>query len=326
MRQRMSSLQLFGIGVACILACVLLFKTVGPTQISEQPGITIGILQTASHPALDAAREGFIAYMKSELGDKVNFIIQNAQADIAQAHMIAKSFHSNKKVKGIFAIATPAAQAIAHVEKEKPIFIAAVTDPAALGLLGPDSNVCGSTDMIEIPKQLELITSLVHQAKRIGIVFCLSEINAVGQAQQMKQALQNKNLIPVELAIANQADMPAIAQRIKDVDLLWAPTDNVIATMVTFLADKARALQKPFLVSDNLLVKDGALAAAGVDYHVSGQQAAACALEVLKHNKLPSALALAKPEHNTIVINGPVAEQLGIHIPEHIAKKRKAHD
>ncbi len=41
---------------------------------------------------------------------------------------LLRRFHINKNVTAIYAIATPAAQAIAAQEKEKPIFIAAITD------------------------------------------------------------------------------------------------------------------------------------------------------------------------------------------------------
>ena len=76
-------------------------------------------MQTASHPALDAAREGFMHTMQNKLHSDISFIVQNAEGSIAHAHAIAQRFQSNKKIDGFFAIATPAAQALAAVEKNR---------------------------------------------------------------------------------------------------------------------------------------------------------------------------------------------------------------
>src|SRR5690242_20351632 len=82
--------------------------------------LLIGILQTASHPALDATRQGFVDSIKNTIKN-VEFIIYNGEGSISQLHTMAHSFHINKNIDAIFAIATPAAQAIVHTEKEKPI-------------------------------------------------------------------------------------------------------------------------------------------------------------------------------------------------------------
>src|SRR5262249_48627479 len=136
---------------------------------------TIGILQTASHPALDAVRDGFIEELKQKLGNSVAFVIQNAQGTVASAHTIAQQFHANTQYDAFFDIATPAAQALSAVEKEKPIIIAAVTDPYALGLVHPTSNVCGVTDMIDIKAEIDMLTALIPTAQSVGILYTAGE-------------------------------------------------------------------------------------------------------------------------------------------------------
>src|SRR5436190_7684961 len=110
----------------------------------ERKLYTIGILQTASHPALDAARQGFIDEIQSQVNDKVNFVINNGQGSISTIHTIAQQFHAKQDIDGIFAIATPAVQAMVSIEKEKPICIAAVSVTPALFL--SEKNVCGVSD------------------------------------------------------------------------------------------------------------------------------------------------------------------------------------
>jgi len=77
--------------------------------------VKIGITQIVEHPALDAARQGFM----DELADhgygegRVVYDLQNAQGDFATAQAIAEKF-VNGSVDLILAIATPTAQATAR--------------------------------------------------------------------------------------------------------------------------------------------------------------------------------------------------------------------
>lgn len=281
-------------------------------------GITIGILQTASHPALDAAREGFVKTLPHLLQKDVNFVIRNAQGDITTAHSIAQQFHNDKNIEGVFAIATPAVQAITSVETEKPIFIATVTDPHSLGIIHPTTNVCGSSDMINVTELIEAMHTLLPHVKTVAIIYNPAESNAALLTSQMKQELQQRGITPIEAGISSQADMPpAIASALNKADALLAPTDNTIATAISYIATQALKAGKPLIVSDNLLVKQGALMSRGVDYFSNGSDAAHCAAEVLSQHKKPYELPIKTSASSTIVVNKEVATQLAIEIPAH---------
>src|SRR5690606_23516151 len=90
--------------------------------------IQVGINEIVEHPSLYQARQGFIDSL-SELGYKegtdIVYDIQSAQGDLATAQTIARKFQSDG-VDLILAIATPTAQAAAHIIKDIPILITAV--------------------------------------------------------------------------------------------------------------------------------------------------------------------------------------------------------
>ncbi len=284
--------------------------------------ITIGIIQTASHPALDQAREGFIQTLQQKLGNAIQFNVHNGQGSLANLHTIAKNLAHNDEVTGIFAIGTPALQAIAAIEKEKPIFISAVTNPHALGLLSADRNICGSTDAITIDDQIDLITHLFANAHKIGILFNTGEVNSVNLVAQMKEALLKSGLTFYEIGITNESEIPmALSSALPQVDVVWAPTDNTVAVAASYIAHKAAELKKPFIASDNLLVQKGACAASGIDYFKSGQQAAQAAIAVLVDHQKPAVLEIATPVIDQIVINKKCMNELGIEIPASLAKK-----
>src|SRR5204863_2998317 len=155
----MNSKHVIWIGVVgCVLVGAYIFKM---RKQSKQKGAlyTIGILQTASHPALDAARQGFVDEIKSQVGDKINFVISNGQGSVSTIHTIAQQFHAKQNIDGIFAIATPAAQAMISVEKEKPICVAAVSVTPAVQELLKGNKVFGVSDMIDVRAEVEAMNT-----------------------------------------------------------------------------------------------------------------------------------------------------------------------
>lgn len=280
---------------------------------------TIGILQTASHPALDNVREGFIQEIKNQLGDSVHFIIQNAQGSVSQAHTIAQQFKANKKIDALFAIATPAAQALYATEKERPLFIAAITDPHSLGLIHPTTNVCGTTDMIDIDAVVEMVTHFIPEAKNVGILYTSGETNSIILAQHMRSSLEKKDIVVSDFTITSEADVQALVESAcRKVDVLLCPTDNTVACTIPLIASIALKYKKPLFVSDNTLISAGALASRGVDYKESGKQTAALAAQVILEKKKPYELPLEQAKSEKILVNGRVLLSLGLTVPEAI--------
>ena len=103
----------------------------------------IGIIQLTQHAALDKTNEGFVAALK-DAGLDCEIDQQNASGDQSACQTIAETLVNNGNDL-IFAIATPAAQAVAGVTETIPILCSAVTDPAASGLVEsnekPNCNV-----------------------------------------------------------------------------------------------------------------------------------------------------------------------------------------
>jgi putative tryptophan/tyrosine transport system substrate-binding protein len=282
---------------------------------------TIGILQTASHPALDAAQRGFIDEIQSQVGDKINFIIQNGQGSISTSHTIAQQFHAKQDIDGIFAIATPAAQAITSIETEKPVCVAAVSINSATQELLKGDNVFGMSDMIDVRAEVDAMHKLLPEAQNIGILFSTAEINSVTTADIMVKELEKIGLTPLLIGVTSEADIePALASALRKVDVVLAPTDNMVANAIALIADIMQKAEKPLVVSDNMLVKYGALMARGVDYYESGKQAGSLAVQVFVHGKKPHELSIKKAEIKEIFVNKDVCERLGIIIPDSIKR------
>jgi putative ABC transport system substrate-binding protein len=317
----MNSKHVIWIGiVGCVLVGAYIFKI---RKQSKQEGVlyTIGILQTASHPALDAARQGFIDEIKKEIGDKINFVINNGQGSVSTIHTIAQQFHAKQSIDGIFSIATPATQAMISIEKEKPICVAAVSVTPTVQELLKGNNVFGISDMIDVRAEVEAMKALLPHCNTVGILFCTAEVNSVAMAEIMVKELEKIGLIPQVIGVTSEADIePALTSTLRKIDVLLMPTDNMVANAIALIADIMRKSEKPFVVSDNMLVKYGALMARGVDYYESGKQAGTLAVQVFMHGKKPHELSIVKAQTKEIYVNKKICDMLDVIIPDSIKK------
>jgi putative ABC transport system substrate-binding protein len=173
----------FSLIAIVVIGAIMVKKSLTRNQINKR--WTIGILQTASHPALDAARDGFMATLQQKLGDDIGFVIRNGEGSIGAIHTIAQQFYARDDIQAIYAIATPAAQAITSIEKTKPVIIAAVTVAPELGISFAEPNICGVSDMINVRAEIEAMCDLLPNIKTVGIVFSTAEVNSVAVSKIM---------------------------------------------------------------------------------------------------------------------------------------------
>jgi len=95
--------------LSILLLALILLIVAGVSSLALAEPLVIGITQIVEHPALDAARDGFIAALEEagfKGGEDVVYDLQNAQGDFTNAISIAQKFKDDK-VDLIVAIATP---------------------------------------------------------------------------------------------------------------------------------------------------------------------------------------------------------------------------
>jgi len=306
----MSSKTIVILCIACAVVGIFLFKKNQKT--SHQGYITIGILQTASHPALDQVREGFIHEMHRNAKEPIHFVVQNAEGSLSQAQAIASQFHSQRNIQAILAIGTPAVQAIARVEKNKPIFISAVSDPESLGIL-QSANICGTTDRINTEAQATLTSELLPHADTITILYSLGEANSQSMVHKIASSLQEKDIQTQFVGVYTESEIAAAVHTIaRKSKAIIMPADNLLAGAMPLLVKETCKHQLPLIVSDPLCVFQGALAAIGADYQDLGQQTATLAKQVLFDNLSPETVGVQDPAQLHTVINQQTLDHLSL--------------
>lgn len=305
------------------------FAGCGSTQkdASTQKVVNVGIVQLVEHPALDAANKGFVDGLASrgyKENENIKFDRQNAQADQSNLQNISQRFVNNN-VNLICAIATPAAQSVANATNTIPIVATAVTDYEEAKLVAsnkaPKGNVTGTTDMNPISEQVDLLMKILPNAKRVGTIYCSSEVNSQMQVRVMKEYAQSKGLVVEEATVSTVNDIQQAAQSLMGkVDVIYVPTDNVMASAIPTLVGVTDEAKIPLICGESNHVKAGGLATLGVDYYKLGFQTGEMAADILSGKAKPESMPIQSLKEMQTTINETVAKKLGITIPEELLK------
>lgn len=289
--------------------------------------VNLGIIQIVEHPALDAARQGFLDTMAEngyKEGENLVVDFQSAQGDQSTLQSIANKFVNDKKDM-VLAIATPSATAMANATTEIPILITAVTDPVEAKLVEslekPGTNVTGTTDMNPVTEQLALIKELVPDAKNVGIVYNSSEVNSEVQVKIAREAAPGLGFTLHEATVtATNEVMQAAQSLVGKVDAIYLPTDNTVISSLSAVLQVAEENKIPVIAGESNSVEEGALATLGIDYYKLGAQTAEIALRVL-NGENPAELPVEAQKGADIVINLKAAERFGVTVSDEVKAK-----
>ena len=295
----------------------------------QQKMIQIGVLQFASHPALDSARDGFVDYLAQagfKDGGKVKLDLQNSQRDMSVARTICKKFVTDNKDL-IYAIATPASQVAAKETTTIPIIFNAVTDPVKAGLVkGIDSsgnNVTGVSDFIPVKSQIELLLKIAPHVKKLGIIYNAGEDNSRVLVEITRGVAKELKLELVDATVTNTGEVFAATQTLVGrVDGIYTIQDNTVISALESVLKVANKNRIPVLVPGAPSVERGGLATVGTDYYNLGRIAGEQALRIFKGTK-PLEIPVAYAKEFDIYLNQKTADEIGIKFSEDLVKKAK---
>lgn len=287
----------------------------------------IGIIQLMPHNALDAANQGFVDGLAEAGyvdGENITIDQQNAQGDQSNCVTIAQKL-VNDGEDLILAIATPAAQAAAGATSDIPILVTAVTDPASAGLVdsneAPGGNVTGTSDLTPIKDQIELLKRIIPDAKTVAILYSSAEDNSRYQADIAKTEIEAAGMEWVEATASQAADVQSVVESlVGKVDVIYSPTDNLIAGAMATVSMIATQNSIPCIVGEEGMVENGGLATYGLSYYNLGRLTAQQAVKILEGEAKPADLPIGylPKEDCALAVNEDTAAALGITIPQDV--------
>lgn len=290
---------------------------------------TVGISQFAEHGSLDNCREGFLKGLKEEglvEGENLTIIYDNAQTDTGTAGTIAEGFVS-QKVDLVCAIATPCAMSAynACMETEIPVVYTAVSDPVEAGLAdkdgNPAGNITGSSDVLPVKAQLEMIRNLMPEAKKIGIIYTTSEANSISTIAKYKELAGEYGFEIVDSGITAPAEVElAAADLVSKTDCLTNLTDNTVVDALQTVLAAANEKKIPVFGSEIEQVKAGCVASMGIEYVELGRQTGVMAAKILKGEAKASETPFLSATEAELYVNRAAADNIGLELKEEYVK------
>lgn len=309
--KKLATISVASMGLLTLAAC---------SSSSEQASsdvVKVGVLQYMEHESLTAAREGFVAELEAngyKEGEKLVLDYQNAQGDQANLQTISEQLIDGNDI--VLAIATPSAQSLATVSTETPIVFTAVTDPLSADLVEsiekPGGLLTGTSDQAPIDKQVELLGQAVPDAKTVGILYTTSERNSEVQVEQAKELLEKAGYKVVVKGITSSNEVQdATTSLMKDVDAVFVPTDNTVASTMTMIGELSVEHTVPVIGGSTDMVDEGGLLTYGTNYEALGRQTAKMAIKIIEGANV-SETAVEYPETVSLHVNEEIAQKLGI--------------
>ena len=305
--------------IIALALAVLMLVSLAACGGSGSGKYKVGICQLVQHPALDAATQGFQDALTKQLGDKVEFDVQNASGEPANCTTIVNGFVASK-VDLIMANATPALQAAKEATATIPILGTSVTDYASAleidgwtGTVG--TNISGTSDLAPLDGQAAMIKELFPDAKTVGILYCSSEANSQYQVDVITGHLTDLGFTVTPYSFTDTNDVASVAQKACDSDVIYIPTDNTAASNTEAIANVVLPAKVPVVAGEAGICQGCGVATLSISYYDLGYATGLMAAKVLTGEAKISEMPVQYAPEFTKQYNAANCDALGITIP-----------
>lgn len=308
---------------ALSLTMVLSLAACGGDAASGEVPI-IGINQYGSHGSLDNCREGFLqGLQEAGLVEGTDYTIdyQNANFDTNLATQIAQAF-SAEDAALMVGIATPSATACyaAAEDKDIPVVFTAITDPVGAKL--DSGNITGTSDVLPVQGQLELIRAIQPEADTIGIVYTTSEANSVYSIGVYEELAADYGFTIEAIGVTAQSEVTQAVDTLisQGVDCLSNLTDNNVVGVLGSILEKTNEAGIPVYGSEIEQMELGCVAGAGLDYVQLGIQTGKMAAQILTGEATCEDLPYETIENYGLYVNSSALTEMGLTLPDDVAQ------
>ena len=305
-----------------IFALLLVIPALVFTGCEKKAKYNVGICQLVTHPALDAATQGFKDELEKQLGKGVvAFDEQNAAGEANTCTTIVNSFVS-KNVNLIMANATPALQAAANATLTIPILGTSITEyGVALGIENfsgvTGQNISGTSDLAPLDEQAAMVKAIVPTAQKVGILYCAAEANSKYQVDVVSAELVKLGLQVESMSFSDSNDISAVlSAKAASLDALYIPTDNVCANNTDIIDSICAQNNLPVIAGEEGLCKGCGAVTLSISYYNIGVKTGEMAAKILKDGADIKSMAIAYDEHPVKKYNPVICQRLGLTVPE----------
>lgn len=293
----MKKIALLILTLLCALFCFKYFNK-NSTPI-------VAIANYGPHSSLTKVIEGIqLSLQEHGLRDGVDIKYEIVDAGFNRAllpQMIRNLIDAEPKL--LITLTTPVSQVAVAMEKKLPIVFSAISDPVSAGILvdkrSANLNVTGVAERQDTSLLIRFIRDLIPSAKRIGILYSLSEKNDLFLVDSLKKDAKIAEMQLVSIGVSNSTDIPMLIQAFQDkVDVIYVGTSGLIQPALPTIALNGKKMRIPVINTDSQAVKDNlVLASFGLDYIKIGRSTGDLAFKILTKGDIAS--------QNSILIDVP---------------------
>ena len=173
-----------------------------------------------------------------------------------------------------------------------------------------------------LPLFLGLVMSLtgctdVNKHANVGLLYCSSEANSVYQVNVVKKELEAKGLTTKKISFTNSTDLSSVlTSRIKTIDTLYVPTDNVCASNASIINNIARKNKTPVFAGEEGICEGCGEITLSISYYNIGIKTGQMAIDVLLGKQDIKTMPIGYDENPVKKYNKALCEELGITVPE----------
>lgn len=278
--------------IGTILAIVLLVSACSNYKYDSSNKKSIAILKLGSHEIIDMVEESIKKELRNYYDTNITIRTYNANFDDTLLSQSASQI-ANTNFDVVVPITTPASIILANkINKNQKMIFSFVSTPKSIwGKQSKNrpSNITGTSDQLDYQKNLELIKIMFPKAKKIGYLVNASEENARDGLMHVKRLSKDLNLSIIEVNVNASIDVSNAARTIvRGVDVFLVGGDNTVVSGLGSLLNIATKHKKPVFAVEHTSVKQGCIAAFGIDYNELGKETSNMIIDVLNGKQIDS--------------------------------------
>lgn len=218
------------------------------------------------------------AWSRSPLVEGQDYVmkIRSAQGDIASLNGIFDAVLT-EGADLVVPLTTPALQAALKKIRNAPIVFSVVVNPIVAGAGKSYAehlpNVTGVSVETPIAKALSIVQQYFPQYRRLGTLFCPSEVNSVDLKDSFANLCQQRGFTLECVAVNTPSELSDAALSLvsRPIDAVVQISDNLSCAGFNAITRAARQKQKPLISLNSTTISLGAPVSFGWNYHNTGE-------------------------------------------------------
>ena len=155
----------------------------------------------------------------------------------------------------------------------------------------------------------------------VGLLYCSAEANSLYQVNTIGKMLEDLGYQTKKYSFVDSNDLAAVTTTaISEIDVLYLPTDNTVASSTGIIDNLARPAKIPVVAGEEGICAGCGLVTLSINYYDLGYATGLMAYKILVGEAKVEEMPIEYAPKFTKMYNEEIANDLGISIPDEYVK------